>query len=97
MHNLRKFQKGLEREKEISHSIHHQNNALLISALTLRDFCGGQVDLAVLDKAKNCIKLYEIKHEDSYGLSRNQYTRLKRSADWLARIFDYKICFEVLS
>lgn len=95
MPGLKKYQKGLKRELAHSLKIHSKQTPLLISALTARAHQVGQVDLAVL--AKKGIRVYEVKHPDSYGLLPAQYNRLKRSVEWLAKLFDSKISFEVLS
>ncbi len=92
---MRRFQKGLNQEIIHSKKIHKEGTPLLVSALTARSLKVGQVDLAWIKKDQ--IKVFEVKHPDSFGLMPVQYNRLKRSVDWLAKVFEAKISFEVLS
>ncbi|MCB9093743.1 MAG: hypothetical protein H6621_01635 [Halobacteriovoraceae bacterium] len=88
---MRKWEKGLEYEKQCSVTIHSLGIPVLISPVVLRKRGAGQIDLAIYQSENQKIIVYEVKHEDAWGLSRGQYKRLKKSVDWIAQILQVQV------
>ncbi|MBT3235923.1 MAG: hypothetical protein HN353_08225 [Bdellovibrionales bacterium] len=79
---------GEELERKSSISFHQKGTPLLISAKLLRSYHCGQIDLARITCRKSgpIIELGEVKSR--YQPSERQYGRLRRSANFLAQIFN---------
>ena len=86
-------QKGLQRELELSKSLHSKHIPVLISPKFLRERGCGQVDIAYYTGRE--IKLTEVKHRDSCGLSWKQRTRLKNSVELVCKFFTSPVVLEV--
>lgn len=87
--------KGQSEELAYSRKIHSEAMPLLVSPLILRESGAGQVDLAILKKTSQWeVIVYEIK--SSGHISFLQYKRLKKSAHYLAMIFDCSARIQVI-
>lgn len=82
---------GLEREKKCSRFWHTRHLAILVSSLVLRSRGLGQIDLCF--KERGVLVVVEVK---SYrGISPRQWSRLKKSCQWLGALLNRDVVFRV--
>ncbi len=81
---------GDRAEKIASKKYHQKYRALLISSKLLRRLNCGQVDIAYVDKNFETT-LVEVKSNRSIGVFKEQRKRLKRTQDYLSKLFNRNV------